>query len=163
MRRALLVLPLLVLTAAVSACGGSDTGGGGGAGGVDPRAAYVASATKVCQAAQSEAKALKAPTKPEEFKPFVDASVAIAQRAQAGLSTLTPPPADAAPLRSKVLDPFAALVVQGEAYAAKVTAAGTDQAKLLALLSEQPTPAGIDLVYLRGYGLDVCADVVSPG
>lgn len=74
---------------------------------------------------------------------------------------MTPPAEDAQALRTKVLGPFAALVEQGRAYAAKVTAAG-DGAKLLPRLAEQPTAEGIDLGYLRSYGLGTRADVIDP-
>lgn len=154
MRRALLVLPLLVLPA----CGG---GGDGGDGGDSAKAAYVAAAVKVCEVAKTDAAALKAPAAPADFKPFVDGNLAIATRARTELDALTPPPADADALRTKVLDPFAALVSDGEAFAAKVTAAGTDQAKLLPLLAQVPTAEGVDLEFLRSYGLGVCADVLD--
>ena len=157
MKRSLLVLPALLL---LPACGGDEAPTGAGQT-EDPKAAYVASASKVCQTAQKEADALTTPTTAEAIKPFVDSSLAIAQRAQTGLAALTPPPTDAARLISRVLDPFAALVVEGEAYAEKVAAAGNDGAKLLPLLSQQPTAKGIDLAFLRSYGLGVCADVID--
>ena len=40
-------------------------------------------------------------------------------------------------------------------------AAGTDQAKLLSLLSQRPTAEGIDVEFLRGYGLSSCAEAVE--
>lgn len=156
MKRLLLVLPALLL----AACGGSSVGDSGSAA-EDPKAAFVAAAGDVCSKAQADAEALTFPTTAEAIKPFVDGSLAIAKEAQTGLAALTPPPADEQQLRSKVLDPFEALVAEGEAYAAKVTAAGTDSAKLLPLLSEQPTAEGIDLAYLRSYGLGTCADVID--
>ena len=45
--------------------------------------------------------------------------------------------------------------------AEQVRAAGADQAKLLALLSERPTGKSIDVTYLREYGLDSCAEAVE--
>lgn len=147
--RSLLVLPLL----AVAACGGSDE--------PDAKAAYVTEAGRVCQVAKDDADALTTPTSASEIKPFVDNSLSIAKRAQGELAELTPPPEDAAELEAKVLDPFAALVAEGDAYAAKVDAAGTDGAKLLPLLSQRPTAEGIDLEFLRSYGLGVCADVLE--
>ncbi len=150
MKPALVVLPLLLLTACTS--GGGDD---------DPKAAYVAQATKVCEVAKTDADALPRPTGAADLKSFVDNTVAIAKRAQGELAALTPPEADAAELRSKVLDPFAALVTEGEAYAKKVEAAGTDQAELLPLIAAQPKPDNIDLDYLRSYGLGVCADAIS--
>ena len=51
--------------------------------------------------------------------------------------------------------------MQGRAWSAQVTAAGTDQAALLALLGARPTSDGIDQEFLREYGLATCADVVA--
>lgn len=132
-----------------------------GCGGNDEKDAYVAEASKVCEVARTDADALTTPTTAAAIKPFVDTSLAIAVRAQAELAALTPPAEDRAELESKVLDPFAELVEQGRAYAAKVDAAGTDGAKLLALIAQQPSAEGIDLEYLRAYGLDACADVIE--
>ncbi|MCW2615738.1 MAG: hypothetical protein JWN08_2732 [Frankiales bacterium] len=146
-KRLLLVLPLLL-----TACGG---------GGDDAQDAYVAEATKVCEVAETDADALTSPTSAAGIKPFVDGTLAIATRAQGDLAALTPPPDDAAELEAKVLTPFAELVEEGKAYAAEVDAAGTDGAKLLALVAEQPSAEGIDLEYLRSYGLGVCADVID--
>ncbi len=150
MKVSLAVLPLLLLTAC-----------GGGGGGDDPKAAYVAQATKVCEVAKTDADALPRPTGATDLKAFVDNTVAIAKRAQGELAALTPPEPDAAELTSKVLNPYAELVTAGEAYAKKVDAAGSDQAKLLPLLAARPTPDKIDLEYLRSYGLGVCADAIS--
>ena len=148
MKRAVVVLPLLLL----AACGG---------GGDDPKAAYVTQATKVCEVAKTDGDALPRPTGATDLKAFVDNTVAIAKRAQGELAALTPPEPDAAELKTKVLDPFAALVTEGEAYAKKVDAAGTNQAELLPLIAAQPKPDKIDLAFLRSYGLGVCADAIG--
>jgi hypothetical protein len=159
MIRALLLLPVLLL----AGCGGADPAPADAApgGGPDLKAAYVAQATEVCRAAKTEADALVTPTTAEGFPPFVKRSVALVTKAQAALSALAPPPADQAQLRRKVLDPFAELAGRAAAYGAQVEAAGTDQAKLLPLLTQAPKADGIDLVFLRQYGLGVCADVVE--
>ena len=154
MKRAAL-LPLVALPLSVlAACGG-------GGGGDEAKGAYVAAAAGVCESAQKDSAALTRPKKPADLAPAANSTVAIAMRAQEALAALTPPPADAAELRTKVLDPFAALVTEGQAYAAQVTAAGTDQAKLLPLLGQQPTAQGVDLDFLRSYGLGVCADLLD--
>jgi hypothetical protein len=87
--------------------------------------------------------------------------VRIAKQAQQELAELEPPSDDRADLESKVLEPFADVVEEGEAFAEKVRAAGTDQAKLLPLLSEVPDAGNVDIEYLRSYDLDSCADVIS--
>lgn len=148
----LLAVPLLLLAA--TGCGGDDAA-------ADAKRSYVERADAVCREADADFTALPQPTTPAGFAPFVSQTLAIAERAQGELDALTPPEQDAAELRSKVLDPFAALVEQGGAFAAKVQAAGTDEAKLLPLLGERPTAAGIDLDYLRSYGLESCADAID--
>lgn len=147
MRRALLLTTALLLTA----CGGGE----------DEKAAFVADATAVCERAATDSEALKSPAAPAEFAPYADGIVSIAKKAQADLAELALPEEDEADLRSKVLDPFADVVVAGEEFAKKVRAAGADQAKLLPLLSQVPDSGDVDLEYLRDYGLDTCADVIS--
>lgn len=152
MRRVLLLLPLLL----VPACSG-----GGGGEEADPKAAFVRDASVVCERASGEFEALTTPTAPAGFAPFVRDTVAVVEKAQLDLEELTRPPDDAAELDRKVLEPLAALVEEGKAYAVRVEAAGTDQAKLLPLLSQRPTGKAIDRDYLRSYGLGVCADAVD--
>lgn len=148
----MLVLPLLLLAACSTETAPSAP---------SPQQVYVAEAAKVCQVAKDDTDALTAPAAAAEIGPFVDDVLSIAKRAQGELAALIPPPADAAALKTKVLDPFAALVVEGDAFKAKVDAAGDDGAKLLPLLAEQPTADGVDLAFLRDYGLGVCADVLD--
>lgn len=147
MRRVLLLTTALLLTA----CGGGE----------DEKAAFVAEANAVCEKAATDSKALRSPTTPAEFAPYADGLVRVAKQAQADLAALTPPEADEPELRSKVLEPFADVVAEGEAFAKKVRAAGGDQAKLLPLLSQVPDSGDVDLEYLRTYGLETCADVIS--
>ena len=159
MKRALLVLPVLVLVGCGG--GGGEPGPDAAPGGPDLKAAYVAEATEICQAAKTKADALVTPTTAEAFPPFVAQSVALVTGAQTDLAALTPPPAATDQLRRRVLDPFAVLAGKATAYGAEVKAAGADQAKLLPLLTQAPKPEGIDLAYLRQYGLGVCADVIE--
>lgn len=151
MRRALALLPLLLLPA----CGGGDDGG------EDVKAAYVADASAVCEGATEDFEALVTPTTPEGFAPYADALVGILEEAHGELASLTPPEADRARLDEKVIDPLEKLVTEGKAYAVQVRAAGADQAKLLTLLSERPTGDTIDVGYLRSYGLSACAEAVE--
>ncbi len=156
--RSRLLVSATVLVLALSACSGGDDAP---AEQVDPKQAYVSAATEICTSADEDVAALAPPTTPEQFSPFVQETIAIADRAQTQLAELTPPQEDRADLESKVLTPFAALVEQGKAWSAQVAAAGADQAKLLPLLASRPTSAGIDTEYLRSYGLDSCADAIA--
>ena len=146
MRRALLLSTALLL----AACGGDDA-----------KAAYVERASAICEDTAQEIEALKFPAKPEEFAPYADSLVGVVEKAQTELTGLTPPEEDRAQLEDKVLDPLADLVEQGRAFAAKVRAAGTDQKKLLPLLTQRPTTEAIDTEFLREYGLEDCADAVE--
>ena len=147
MRRALLLSTVLLL----AACGGGE----------DEKAAYVESASGVCSGAVKEFEGLKVPTTPDGFAPYAEELVGILEAAQQELAGLTPPEDDQAELEDKVLEPFAALVQEGKAYAAEVRKAGTDQSKLLTLLSQRPTAKDIDTEYLRSYGLESCAEAVE--
>jgi len=146
-------LPLTVLAAVLllPACG--DDG--------DAKAEYVKAATAVCDKAAQESEALKPPAAAADFAPYADGIVRIAEQAQRELSELEPPSEDREELERRVLEPFADVVEEGKAFAAKVRAAGEDQAKLLPLLGEVPDAGDVDLDYLRSYGLGSCADVIS--
>ena len=155
-----LAAPLTALVLVLSACSGGDEAAAPEE--VDPKEAYVEQASEVCTSADEEFAALGGtPTTPEEYGPYVQQSVGIADRARTQLAELTPPEEDRAELESKVLTPLGELVEQGKAWSAQVTAAGTDQAALLGLLGTRPSSAGIDKEFLREYGLTSCADAVS--
>ena len=149
----MLLLPVLVL--GLAACGSDEPSG------PDPKAAYLEQAAAICDGAEKELGALMAPGSPAGFGPYAEATVAIAEKAQKELAALTLPEKDRAALQSKVLDPFAAVIVEGKAFVGKVKAAGSDQAQLLPLLSQVPTTDGIDKDYLRSYGLGGCADAIT--
>lgn len=150
MRPAVLLLSTALL---LTGCGGGD--------GEQEKVAYVEAATGVCEKAAADSAALKRPAAAAEFAPYAEGLVRVAEQAQDELAALEPPAADKEELEAKVLQPFAAVVEEGRAFAAKVRAAGDDQAKLLPLLSELPDSVDVDLEYLRSYGLDVCADVIE--
>jgi hypothetical protein len=156
MRRSPLAGPvlgtLLTSTLLLAGCGGDE---------VDPKVAYVEQATGVCDEAQRAFEALATPTTPEGFAPYANDLVGILETAQTELTGLTPPPDDRAELESRVLEPFGEVVEEGKAFAEEVEAAGTDQAKLLALIGQQPSAAGVDTEYLRTYGLPTCADAIE--
>ena len=151
----LLVLPAAVL--ALSACSGDSAQDDAAA----AKAAYVQRASAVCDKAAKERDALPPPTGTAAFAPYVRSLVGIASRAESELAALTPPEPDRAALQSKLLDPLKRSVEEGEAFAGKVEAAGEDSAKLAGLLGEAPTAAGIDLDYLRSYGLNACVAAIS--
>ncbi len=147
---------LLLAPLALAGCSGSSEPEA-----PDPKPAYVEAASQVCTSADEEFSVLPVPSAPSQFGPYLQQAVAIAERAQRELAELPPPPADRAELESKVLDPFAQLVTDGKAFSERVSAAGTDDAALLALLSQRPTSAGIDREYLEDYGLRSCAEVIG--
>ena len=147
MRRALLLVPLLVLPA----CGSDDPE-------ADPKVAFVSSAEAVCTEARGERKALTTPTTASAIVPYVDEIVAILVRAQQDLAALELPPDDADEIRDKLLDPLAADVKTGQEFAAKVKAASP--AQLLGLVSNRPKTT-VDLEWAKGYGLEVCAEAAS--
>ena len=148
-----LLLPVLV--AVLAGCSGGDDGA------EQAKAAYVSQAQAVCDTAAAEFAELETPTAPDAFAPFVAQTLSIAETAQGELAALTPPELDAAELSTRVLDPFAELVEQGRDFAAEVEAAGSDGAALLPLLGQRPSAEGIDLEFLRGYGLQSCADAID--
>ncbi len=156
MNTRLLLLPAAVL--ALTACSG---GGSAEDDAAAVKAAYVQQASAVCDRAAKERDALPPPAGAADFAPYVRSLVGIASRAEGELAALTPPEPDRAALQSKLLDPLKKSVDDGEAFATKVEAAGGDQAKLAGLLGEAPTAAGIDLDYLRGYGLNSCVAAIS--
>lgn len=152
MRRMRILLALPAAALALTACsGGTD----------EAKTAYVDAASAVCSTASAEFAELPQPAAPADFAPFVQGTLTIAEQAQTGLSGLTPPEADRDELESRVLAPFADLIEEGRAFAAQVEAAGTDQVALLPLLAQRPTATGVDLDYLREYGLPVCADAIG--
>lgn len=155
-RRPLALLLALPLAMSLAACGGDDGGSED-----DPKAAFVDQAAAICTSADEDVSALEQPTAAAQFAPFVEQTIAIAERAQDELAALTPPEQDRAELEERVLDPFAALVEEGRAFAGRVEAAGQDQLQLLPLLSQRPTADDIDLDYLREYGLETCADAIG--
>ena len=154
-----LTVPLVLV---LSACGGSSTGSSSGSGS-STKAAYVQQAAQVCR--DAGAAKLKAgsstPSSTAAIAPYVDALVAVAKDAAGKLRALTPPPADQAALASKLLDPLDVQVTEGEAFAAKVRAAGSDDAKVLGLLGNKPGAGKIDVPFLKAYGLDDCVQAAQ--
>ena len=147
--RSRLLLPAAVL--ALAACGG---------GGEEERAEYVEQASAICSDAKAQLEAEQRPTAPAGFSPYVDRVVEIAEETEGKLLALEPPEDDRADLESKLLEPLSAQVEQGREFAAKVKEAGTDNAKLLPLLSQIPGTGDIDLAYVEEYGLSACTELI---
>jgi hypothetical protein len=156
--RHVLLLPALATALALSACSGAGSAEDDAAA---AKASYVEQASAACDRAAQERDALTPPSDAARFAPYVRSLVEIAARAERDLAALEPPAADRAALQSKLLDPLATSVEQGEQFATKVEAAGTDQQKLAALVGQAPTAAGIDLDFLRSYGLNSCVTAIS--
>lgn len=134
-----------------------------GCSGGDPKEEYVSKANDICGEADDDFANLQQPSSVAGFAPFAEQTLAIAKKAQRELAALEPPEQDRAELEAKVLNPFAALVQEGEGFVEKIKAAGQDQAQLVALLPQRPDPSGIDLAFLRSYGLGTCADAIQLG
>lgn len=147
MRRALLLVPVLLL----SACGGDDS---------DPRAEFLAAADTICAEAKADFDATTRPTDPDALDDYVDGIVRVLEQAQTDLAALTLPPDDAVDLRSELLDPLAADVKAAQEFAAKVRAADGNGAKLLPLLGQRPKTT-VDVAYARSFGLGSCADAAE--
>lgn len=143
----LLLLPLVL---ALTACG-DDT---------DPKAEFVAKAEAICERAKAVRDTTPQPTSIAALETYVATLVDAAVSAQTDLRALELPAADAAELRSKLLDPLAADVEAGKAYQAKVEAAGGDPTRLLGLISSRPKPS-VDTAYARAYGLTTCAEAIG--
>jgi hypothetical protein len=148
--RSRLVLPAALLLV-LPACG--DDG--------EDREAYVAQANTVCQEALDIHATLAQPTAPGQVAPYVESLVRLARTTSERLSALTPPEDDREEVERRVLDPLAQQVEEGEAFAARVRAAGDDGAQLGALLADIPGLGDIDVQFARDYGMDTCADAAA--
>ena len=154
-------LPALIVILGLAGCGGSS-GNGGGSG---PKAAYLTRAEAACTKANTDLAALKKapPASVAEVPPYVHKIVDVARGTVTQLSALSLPPADAAALKSKLLDPLGVQLQAGDAYAAKVDAAAKskDQAGLLQLVTHPPTQTRVDLAFLKSYGFKACVQAAD--
>jgi len=168
MRPVLLLVPLLL----VSACsGGSSPEGSSSQGsssgspssGRPDKSTYLAQAEELCAQGVAQQKKLVAPTAIGDFAPYVQQLVQVAATTTRGLTALTPPDADAAQLRAKVLDPLQAQLRLAQTFADEVQAAtkGNDQAALGRLALNPPTKAKADLAFMRSYGFSTCVDAAD--
>lgn len=153
MRRAALLVPVLLL----AACSGGSSSGSA------DKKAYLAKAEALCAKGVAEQKKLVAPKAVADFGPYVKALVGIASSTTTSLAALTPPKADAAALRSKVLEPLQSQLRTAQTFSDDVQAAtkGGDQAALGRLALNAPTKPQADLAYMRSYGFRACVDAAD--
>ncbi|HWG93247.1 MAG TPA: hypothetical protein VNU66_03340 [Mycobacteriales bacterium] len=152
MRRSLLLVPVLVLTAACS--GGGD---GGEPSLEERREAYLTAAEDVCTETNIAVRELGTPAGVAEVPAFADRAVEVVRSSVEELTAVEPPAEDAAEVTEKVYDPLRADVTAAEAYAEqlKAAAAANDTATLLRLVGERPQTTA-DLAFMRDYGFDQC-------
>jgi hypothetical protein len=157
-RRSLLLVPVLLLTAA---CSGGDAGSG------EPsleerREAYLSEAEGVCATANEQVRALGTPTGVAEVPAFADRAVEVVRTTVDDLTAVEPPEEDAAEITEKVYDPLRADVTAAEAYAEqlKAAAAANDTATLLQLVGERPQTTA-DLEFMREYGFGLCVQAAD--
>jgi hypothetical protein len=150
-----LLVPVLVVPLLLTGCGGDKDN--------EAKADYLKQAEAVCATANSEQKALTAPTAVGQLAPYVAEVVAVADRAYTALLALEAPAGDKAELNDKVLKPLQAQVATGHQYAAQVAAAAKkkDQAELLRLLGDPPTDTKADLRWMKSYGFKSCVDAAD--
>lgn len=154
MRRALVVLALLV----TPACGG-----GGGGGDADAKQAYLEKAEAICTRANEAQAAEPSPNDAKSIAVYVRRLVTLAGDAAAELAALEPPEDDAAELDAKVVRPLQEQLAVARDYAKQVedAAASGDSAAVLTLLGSAPTETKADLEFMREYGFTACVEAAD--
>jgi hypothetical protein len=154
-KRAALLLPLVLVTAC----------GGGTAKESAAKKNYLAKAEAICAKANADTAALQTPQAAGDLAPYVAKVLAVADTASTAVDSLTPPPADAAELRKRVVNPLKSQLAEAHAYAAKVAAADKtkDEAALTQLTLNAPTGSKADLRWMRKYGFSACVDAANVG
>ncbi len=155
MKRVAVLLPLVL----VAACGGGTSQDSAA------KKDYLAQAEVICAKANADTTALKTPQAARDLAPYVAKVLAVADTAIAAVDALTPPPADSADLRRKVLDPLTSQLAEAHVYAEKVAAADKvkDEAALTQLTLNAPTGSKADLRWMRKYGFAACVDAANVG
>lgn len=151
----------LVLVLLVPACGGSSGGGD------NPKAVYLSKAEAICAKANTEIAAVKknAPAGIAEVPPYVRKLLDLAKATYDDLSALSPPSADAAQIKAKLISPLATQIRDGETFAAKVDAAAAkkDSATLTQLVFNPPTKTRVDIAWMKSYGFSACVTAADTG
>ena len=127
------------------------------------KAAFLAQAEAVCAQATADLHKLKSPKTNAEIAAYVHAVIAVARTSTDRLSALSLPPADAAALRTHVLEPLQRQGSAGADFDRQVQAVAADQQKLLALLASAPTKTRADLPFMRSYGFRSCVTAADTG
>ena len=151
----------LVLLLLVAACGGSSEGKG------DPKADYLSKAEAICTKANTEIDAAKknTPAGTDEVPAYVHKLLAFAKTTLDQLSALTPPSADAAEVKAKLIDPLTQQYADGQTFAGKVdeAAAKNDSATLTQLVFNPPTKTRVDIAWMKSYGFKACVTTADTG
>jgi hypothetical protein len=105
------------------------------------------------------------PTAIADIPPYVHRILTLGHSTYDELSTLTPPPADAAAIKAKVISPLAEQLHTGDVFAAAVDAAAAkkDTAKLTSLVFNPPTKTTVDLAWMKTYGFSECLKAANTG
>jgi hypothetical protein len=153
---------MLVLLMLVAACGG-----GSGDKAASAKSTYLAAAEAICAGVNTKVTAAKKeqPTAIADIPPYVHRILLLGHSTYDELSKLTPPPADAAEIKAKIISPLATQLAAGDAFAAAVDAAAAkkDTAKLTSLVFNPPTKTSVDLAWMKTYGFSECLKAANTG
>jgi hypothetical protein len=154
----------LVLLLLVAACGGSSDGAGGGG---NSKADYLSKAEAICAKANTEIDAAKKnlPTGTAEVPAYVHKLLDFAKQTLEDLTLLSPPEADAADVKAKLIDPLTQQYADGQTFAGKVDAAAAknDDQALTQLVLNPPTKTRVDVAWMKGYGFKACVTAADTG
>ena len=152
----------LVLVLLVAACGGSSGGDSG-----DPKADYLGKAEAICAKANTQIDAAKknTPAGTAEVPAYVHKLLDLAKQTLEDLSLLSPPKADAAQVKAKLIDPLTQQYADGQTFAGKVdeAAAKNDTQTLTQLVFNPPTKTRVDVAWMKSYGFKECVTAADTG
>jgi hypothetical protein len=151
----------LVLVLLVAACGGGSPGNG------NAKTDYLKKAEAVCAKANTEIDAAKknTPTGTDGVPAYVHKLLDLAKQTLDDLSSLSPPSADAADVKAKLIDPLTQQYTDGQTFAGKVdqAAAKNDTATLTQLVFNPPTKTRVDVAWMKSYGFKACVTAADTG